>query len=79
MFFQSNFFQGKVELMPNYCQAVKKFTPVIRSVISMIAMIAIVAIIAIIAIIIIIPMIITANLTSTTIITTAVESTIVPM
>ena len=40
MFFLSNFFQGKVELMPNYCQAVNKFTPVFRSAISMIAIIA---------------------------------------
>ena len=40
MFFPSNFFQRKVELMPNYCKAVNKFTPVFRSAISMIAIIA---------------------------------------
>ena len=40
MFFPSNFFQRKVELMPNYCQAVNKFTPVFKSAISMIAIIA---------------------------------------
>ena len=40
MFFPSNFFQRKVELMPNYCQAVNKFSPVFRSAISVIAIIA---------------------------------------
>ena len=40
MFFPSNFFQRKVELMPNYFQAVNKFTPVFRSAISVIAIIA---------------------------------------
>ena len=41
--FPKYFFQGKVELMPSYCQAVNKFTPLIRSAISMVAMIAIIA------------------------------------
>ena len=40
MFFPSNCFKRKVELMPNYCKAVNKFTPVFRSAISMIAIIA---------------------------------------
>ena len=38
--FPKYFFQRKVELMLNYCQAVNKFTPVFRSAISMIAIIA---------------------------------------
>ena len=38
--FPKYFFQGKVKLIPSYCQAVNKITPLIRSAISMIAIIA---------------------------------------